>query len=132
LKETVVPVPVDLPVTAISCVLSPREKAISCTLPPRRTVTRVHSERAFTTETPTPCRPPETLYEPPSWFSNLPPACSAVSASSRPDTFSVGWMSTGMPRPLSTTVTELSTWMVTSTRSAKPASASSIELSTTS
>ena len=38
----------------------------------------------------------------------------------------------GMPRPLSTTVTEPSMWIVTLTWSQKPASASSIELSTTS
>jgi len=45
---------------------------------------------------------------------------------------SVGWMSTGMPRPSSTTVTEPSLLIVTSMLLAKPASASSIELSTTS
>ena len=38
----------------------------------------------------------------------------------------------GIPEPLSRTVTELSGWIVTSTRSARPASASSTELSTTS
>ena len=41
-------------------------------------------------------------------------------------------MSTGMPRPLSDTVIELSAWMVTLIVSQWPASASSIELSTTS
>src|SRR5690348_9785360 len=41
-------------------------------------------------------------------------------------------MSTGIPRPLSTTVTELSLCTVTSTRSHSPASASSTALSTTS
>ena len=41
-------------------------------------------------------------------------------------------MSTGMPRPLSVTVTRLSGWMVMSTVSASPASASSTELSITS
>ena len=41
-------------------------------------------------------------------------------------------MSTGMPRPSSTTVTELSGWIVTETASQLPASASSTELSTTS
>ena len=46
--------------------------------------------------------------------------------------FSVGCMSTGMPRPLSTTVTELSMWMVTSIRSQNPAWDSSMLLSTTS
>ena len=40
--------------------------------------------------------------------------------------------STGMPEPLSEMVTELSGWSVTSIRSARPASASSTELSTTS
>ena len=39
---------------------------------------------------------------------------------------------TGMPRPSSTTVTELSGWIETSTREQWPASASSTELSTTS
>jgi hypothetical protein len=37
-----------------------------------------------------------------------------------------------MPRPLSTTVTELSMWMVTLISLQKPARASSTELSTTS
>src|ERR1043166_5938668 len=41
-------------------------------------------------------------------------------------------MSTGMPRPLSVTVTALLAWIVTEMASQKPASASSIELSTTS
>src|SRR6185436_15727827 len=41
-------------------------------------------------------------------------------------------MSTGMPRPLSSTVTLLSTWIVTSMRLQCPPRASSIELSTTS
>ena len=42
----------------------------------------------------------------------------------------VGWISTGMPRPLSWTVTDPSRSSVTSTRVAKPAMASSMELST--
>ena len=41
-------------------------------------------------------------------------------------------MSTGMPRPLSTTVIVLSPWIVTWISSQYPASASSMELSTTS
>ena len=45
---------------------------------------------------------------------------------------SVGWMSTGMPRPLSSTRTPPSARIVTSMWSAYPASASSTELSTTS
>ena len=36
-------------------------------------------ERAFTTEAPTPCRPPDTLYPPPP---NLPPACRRVNTTS--------------------------------------------------
>jgi hypothetical protein len=132
LKETVVPRSFVFPVTFRSSVLSPRAKAIRCTLPLRRTSTRSHSDRAFTTLTPTPCRPPETLYDPSPSLSNLPPACSTVSASSTAGTFSVGCRSTGMPRPSSTTVMELSPWMVTSTCVAWPAIASSMELSTTS
>ena len=45
-------------------------------------------------------------------------------------TFSVGWMSTGRPRPVSSTVRLSSGWIVTSIRSQNPASASSTELST--
>ena len=41
-------------------------------------------------------------------------------------------MPTGMPRPSSTTVTELSGWMVTLIAPQYPAMASSTELSTTS
>ncbi len=52
-----------------------------------------------------------------------------TSAAGRPS-FACG--STGMPRPLSSTVTELSVWIVTRIVSQKPATASSIELSTTS
>ena len=43
-----------------------------------------------------------------------------------------GWGSTGIPRPLSMTVTELSMWTVTAISEQKPARASSTELSTTS
>ncbi len=46
--------------------------------------------------------------------------------------FSLGCMSTGMPRPLSDTVTELSMCSVTLTRVQYPAIASSMALSTTS
>ncbi|CFN63682.1 Uncharacterised protein [Bordetella pertussis] len=97
----------------------------------RRIVRRSHSDRAFTQDTPTPCRPPDTLYE---FWSNLPPACSSVitiSAALRPNSSSL-WMSVGMPRPLSVTEIELSVWMVTTMSSQWPASASSIALSTTS
>ena len=80
------------------------------TLPSFWTSTSTRIESALTTETPTPCRPPETAYALPS---NLPPACSMVSATSMPDFFSFGWMSTGMPRPLSTTRTPPSASSVT-------------------
>ena len=45
---------------------------------------------------------------------------------------SPSWMSTGMPRPSSVTVTEPSALRITSTRVAQPASVSSMALSTTS
>ena len=48
---------------------------------------------AFTTETPTPCKPPETLYES---SSNLPPACNTVMMTSAAEVFSVLCLSTGM------------------------------------
>ncbi len=90
-----------------------------------------HSESAFTTETPTPCRPPETLYE---FWSNLPPACNSVMTISAAERFksSSSLTSVGMPRPLSTTETELSVWITTLMSSQWPARASSIALSTTS
>ena len=87
------------------------------------------SDKALTTETPTPCKPPETLYE---LSSNLPPACKTVIITSAAGFFSSGCMSTGMPLPLSETVTELSTFISTVIASQCPAKASSIELSTTS
>ena len=43
-----------------------------------------------------------------------------------------GWGSTGMPRPLSRTVTEKSAWSSSSMRLAWPATASSMALSSTS
>ena len=63
---------------------------------------------------------------------NLPPACRTVSTTSAAGRFSFSITSTGMPRPLSVTVTLLSGWMTISTSSASPASASSTELSITS
>src|SRR5690606_29149715 len=98
-------------------------------LPSRCTLTSHQEDSALTAETPTPCRPPETLYEPPP---NLPPACRVVITTSSADFFFSGCISTGIPRPLSSTVTELSSWIVTTIRLQTPASASSMELSTTS
>src|ERR1700716_3684976 len=90
-----------------------------------------HSESAFTTDTPTPCNPPETLYE---FWSNLPPACNSVITISAAERLrsSSSLMSVGMPRPLSTTEMELSVWITTLMSSQWPASASSMALSTTS
>ena len=62
-------------------------------------------DKAFTTETPTPWRPPEKVY---SLLENLAPACSLEKISSTPGTFSSGCMSTGIPLPSSSTVMELS------------------------
>ena len=98
-------------------------------LPSRRTESLSHSDSALTTETPTPCRPPETLYE---LSSNFPPACSTVMMTSAAERPSSAWTSTGMPRPSSETLTDSSSWMTTSISSQCPASASSIALSTTS
>src|SRR5262245_56486969 len=94
-------------------------------------VSRSVSESAFTTDTPTPCRPPETLYV---LESNLPPACSSVITISAAERLSSSssLMPVGMPRPLSITDTELSVWMVTTISSQNPARASSTALSTTS
>ena len=60
---------------------------------------------------------------------NFPPACSRVSTTSAAEMPSSSWMSTGMPRPLSRTVTLPSPFSVSSTREAKPACASSTALS---
>jgi len=49
------------PVTFSGSTGSPRRNSISCTLPSRQMRSLSHSDSAFTTETPTPCRPPETL-----------------------------------------------------------------------
>ena len=86
-------------------------------------------DKALTTDTPTPCNPPEILYE---FWSNLPPACSCVIITSAADTPSPSCISTGIPRPLSLTVTEPFLLIITRTRLQCPANASSIALSTTS
>src|ERR1700677_4743663 len=101
----------------------------SQTSPSRQISSSSQSESALTTETPTPCSPPETLYVS---LSNFPPACSTVITTSAAGFFSVACMSTGMPRPLSITVTLLSSCTVTLISSAKLAIASSTELSATS
>ena len=63
-------------------------------------VTFIHSETAFTADTPTPCSPPDTLYE---LLSNLPPACSFVIITSAAEILNSSCMPTGMPRPKSRT-----------------------------
>ena len=112
MKLTLVPCPsavadrLDRPLRLAGAVLLPLQLAARL-----RTSIRIQVESALTTLRPTPCRPDETLYES---ASNLPPACSTVAASSKPETFLVGCRSTGMPRPLSDTVTEPSAWMMMS------------------
>ena len=61
LNVTVVPRSVVASPRVSSVVGSPRAKLCVQTKPSWRTSTVSHSERALTTETPTPCRPPETL-----------------------------------------------------------------------
>ena len=68
-------------------------------LPPLNTFTSREVLRAFTTEIPTPCKPPEVLYE---LLSNLPPAWRVVSTISNALLFLIlGWKSIGIPLPLS-------------------------------
>ena len=108
---------------------SPFLNSMACALPSRRMVNLNQSDKAFTTDTPTPCKPPETLYE---LASNFPPACSMVIMTSAAERPSSGWISVGTPRPLSVTLIELSVWMTTFISLQYPANASSIALSTTS
>jgi hypothetical protein len=129
LKVMRVPVLRDFPVILRGEDVSPRTKPIWYTDPSRRISAVNASDRAFTTETPTPWRPPETLYVS---RSNFPPACRTLRTTSAAGFPSSGMRSTGIPRPLSSTVTELSAWMTTETVSQYPAIASSMELSTTS
>src|SRR3954469_21810901 len=119
------------PVSFSGATASPLRNSIWCTLPSRQMVRRNHSESAFTTDTPTPCRPPDTLYE---FESNLPPACSSVMTISAAERLasSSSLMPVGMPRPLSSTEIELSVWIVSTISSQYPARASSTALSTTS
>ena len=90
-------------------------------------VTSSQFERAFTTEAPTPCKPPDTLYPPPP---NFPPACKMVNTTSTAGIPFFSWIPIGIPRPLSTTVIELSLFINTFMVSQNPAKASSTALST--
>src|SRR3989344_4808778 len=112
--------PIGFPPFLYSCMYCP---------PSRCTSARTCEERAFTTETPTPCKPPETLYPSPP---NFPPAWSIVMTVSSVETFVFGWMSTGMPRPSSATRTRFSGRSAISMSFANPPIASSRELSKTS
>ena len=58
---TVVPVSGVSPTTCRGSVTCPLAKRMRWIFPLRRTSTSIHSESAFTQDTPTPCRPPETL-----------------------------------------------------------------------
>ncbi len=61
LKLIVVPVSFVGPIAFIFAVGSPRANSWRQIFPSRCTSATSHSESAFTTETPTPCSPPETL-----------------------------------------------------------------------
>ena len=129
LKVINVPCKSVFPVTSNWVLVMPRSKVISCFLPPLQTSALNRVDKAFTQLTPTPWSPPETLYES---LSNFPPACSLVSTTSMAGMPILGWISTGIPRPLSETDNDPSSWMVTTMWSQCPARDSSIELSTTS
>ena len=58
---TLVPVPLVFPMIYRPVAGWPRSKRWWYTFPSRRTSTSSHSLRAFTHDTPTPCKPPETL-----------------------------------------------------------------------
>ncbi len=91
-----------------------------------RTSTTICVDSAFTTEEPTPCRPPETLY---AELPNLPPACSIVYTTRIVATFFAGCISTGTPRPLSLIHIPPSFCIVICISLQKPASCSSMLLS---
>jgi hypothetical protein len=110
-----------------------RPRAYDCAhVEPSRWISAViFSESALTTETPTPWRPPEIRYPPPP---NFPPAFSVVSATSTAGrrSLALGIGLTGIPAPSSCTETLSSACRVTTIFDARPAIASSTELSTTS
>ena len=49
------------PTTAKGASASPSRNSMTCSLPSRQIVSLSQVDSALTTETPTPCRPPETL-----------------------------------------------------------------------
>ncbi len=115
-----------------SSLTKPFSKAIVLSRPSRHTVTSRRFDRAFVTDTPTPCRPPENEYAPPSFLLNLPPACSRVNTNSTTGVFSCGCRPTGMPRPSSSTEIEPSAYSVKMIFVPYSARTSSLELSITS
>src|SRR5205085_11528875 len=103
-KWTLVPVfAFTAPVFFSLLVGSPFEYVCSQVKPSRQISSSSSSLSAFTQLTPTPCSPPETLYDE---ESNLPPACNLVITTCAAGTFSpsMSILPTGIPRPLSTTV----------------------------
>ena len=71
MNEIVVPVSSVSPMISTSVCGTPRAKVWRWIFPSRCTSAMSHSDSAFTTETPTPWSPPETLYPSPP---NFPPA----------------------------------------------------------
>ena len=92
-------------------VFPPFSNLHSCILPSLYTVTVTHFDKAFTTDAPTPCNPPDTLYPPPP---NLPPACKTVYTVSTVEIPVLACTPTGIPLPLSFTVIELSLFITIS------------------
>src|SRR5699024_3325420 len=82
LKCIIVPVLLLLPTSPNSDTGSPLVNSCIYSLSFLLTFTFNHSDRAFTTETPTPCNPPDTLY---AALLNFPPACNTVSTVSTVD-----------------------------------------------
>mmetsp|Transcript_3868 Transcript_3868/g.9271 ORF Transcript_3868/g.9271 Transcript_3868/m.9271 type:complete len:289 (-) Transcript_3868:82-948(-) len=109
----------------------PRLKDCLNSRAPRHTVTSHVSLSALTTLMPTPCSPPLTVY-PLSSPPNFPPACSTVSTVSSDEVPVAGWMSVGMPRPSSSTLTQPPGSSTTVMSPACPACTSSTPLSSTS
>ena len=60
-KVVLVPVPFALPISWSLVAVLPWSKSMAYSLPSRLTHTSTRVESAFTTDTPTPCRPPDTL-----------------------------------------------------------------------
>ena len=104
----------EVPEVRVRAGVSPVTESLLFTLPPStnsipwrlplRSISRINRlDRALTTDTPTPCKPPDTLYPSPP---NFPPACRTVrttSAALLPLCSPDGYGSTGIPRPLSST-----------------------------